>query len=428
MKKVLIIAYYWPPAGGAGVQRVLKYAKYLPEFGWEPVILTVNSPDSPIEDLSLLDDISPNAKIYKTNALEPFNLYKKITGKKADDKISSDILVDETKSSFTEKISRWIRLNIFIPDAKIGWIPYAIRRGMKIIEEENIELIFSSSPPHTVQVIAKKLAHKSKLKWVADFRDPWLELIHYQANKRLKFVQSYEAKLEKKVLSKADSLITVSAAIKEMFYNKVNRSDVHVIPNGFDESDIKVSQSTSKNYFIITYTGIISDTKIPTPLFFAVNKMKSEGIKNIKLIFAGSICEKCFEAVKRFDLEETFEYKGYLPHSESVKLLQEATILLLLIDDIPNNKGILTGKLFEYLGSKKPIFAIGPTDGDANKIIEDTNSGNMVEFDQDEEAYLLLKKMYDGWINSDLDYKFNVKQYSRKKQAEQLAKIFNSHF
>ncbi len=428
MKKVLIIAYYWPPAGGAGVQRVLKYAKYLPEFDWEPVILTVNTPDSPIEDLSLLDDISPNAKIYKTKALEPFNLYKKITGKKADEKISSDILVDKTKSSFAEKVSRWVRLNIFIPDAKIGWIPYAVKAGIKIIDEENIDLIFSSSPPHTVQVIAQKLAHKSKLKWVADFRDPWLELIHYQANKRLKFVQNYEAKLEKEVLLQADSLITVSAAIKEMFFNKTNRTDVHVIPNGFDESDIQLTAPSYSNEFIITYTGIISDTKIPTPLFFAVKKMKSEGINNIKLVFAGSICEKCLKEVKDFNLEDSFEYKGYLPHSESVKLLRAATILLLLIDDIPNNKGILTGKLFEYLGSKKPIFAIGPTDGDANKIIEDTNSGNMVEFNHDEKAYLLLKKMYDGWINNNLDYKFNVEQYSRKKQAEQLAKIFNSHF
>ncbi|MCW8848507.1 MAG: glycosyltransferase, partial [Melioribacteraceae bacterium] len=275
MRRVLIIAYYWPPAGGAGVQRVLKYAKYLPQFGWEPVILTVNSPDSPIEDLSLLDDISPNTKVYKTKALEPFNLYKKITGKKTDEKISSDILVDKTKSSFAEKVSRWIRLNVFIPDAKIGWIPYAVKKGMKIIEEENIELIFSSSPPHTVQVIGQKLANKSKLKWVADFRDPWLELIHYQANKRLKFVQNYEAKLEKKVLVQADSLITVSAAIKKMFFNKTNRTDVHVIPNGFDESDITVTQSTFKNEFIITYTGIISDTKIPTPLFYAVKKMTS---------------------------------------------------------------------------------------------------------------------------------------------------------
>lgn len=428
MKKVLIIAYYWPPAGGAGVQRVLKYAKYLPQFGWEPIILTVNSPDSPIEDLSLLNDVSPNTKIYKTNALEPFNLYKKLTGKKADEKISSDILVDKSKSSFTEKFSRWVRLNIFIPDAKIGWIPYAVKNGLKIINKEKIDLIFSSSPPHTVQIIAKKLAEKSKLKWVVDFRDPWLELIHYQANTRLKFVMNYEAKLEREVLTKADSIITVSNVIKEMFFNKVSRSDVHVIPNGFDETDIKVAQKDSKDQFIVTYTGIISDTKIPTPLFSAVKKMKSEGIHNIKLVFAGSICEKCFEAVKTFNLEEVFEYKGYLPHSESVKLLSKTTILLLLIDNIPNNKGILTGKLFEYLGSKKPIFAIGPTDGDANKIIINTNSGEMINHLEDEKAYILLKKMYNGWINSNFDYKFDVEQYSRKKQTEELSKIFNSHF
>lgn len=427
MKKVLIITYYWPPAGGAGVQRVLKFAKYLPQFGWQPVILTVKNPDCPIEDHSLLNDISSEAKVYKTTSMEPFGLYKKITGKKSNEKIMSDILVDKSKSSFLEKLSRWVRLNLFIPDAKIGWIPFAVKNGLKIIDEENIDLIFSSSPPHTVQIVAKKLAQKTGIKWIADFRDPWLELIHYQANKRTKFAKKYETKLESKVLRNANGIITVSDTIKNMFFDKVKRDDVEVIPNGYDESDIIISSKVLTNEFVISYTGIISDTKIPTSLFYAINKLRDENINNIKLIFAGSICDELINSVKSYKIEDIFEFKGYLQHKDSVKLLQETTILLLLIDNIPNNKGILTGKLFEYLGSKKPIFAIGPTDGDANKIIESTKSGLMIEHDEDEKAYIVLKEMYQNWLKNDFDYKFEVENYSRKKQAEKLSEIFNQY-
>lgn len=426
MKKVLIIAYYWPPAGGAGVQRVLKYAKYLPEFGWEPIILSVNSPDSPIEDLSLLDDISPNTKIYKTKALEPFNLYKKITGKKADEKISSDILVDKTRSSFAEKVSRWIRLNVFIPDAKIGWIPYAVKTGLKIIEEEKIDLIFSSSPPHTVQVIAKKLAHKSKLKWVADFRDPWLEIVHYQEQKRSSITEYIDRKLEKSVLKNADTIITISADIKKLFLSKVNNINCKIIPNGFDESDFQELNREKGDHFIIAYTGVINKTRVPYVFLKVLNKIINiDGIKNIKFVIAGNTCSEFNEAVSENMLSEYVELKGYLSHHESTNILQTSSLLLLIIDNVPQNKGFLTGKIFEYLGAKTPIFGIGPVDGDADNILIESKSGKIINYDDEDGAYKLLKEMYDDWNKNIINYKFEVEKYSRKGQTEELAQIFN---
>ncbi len=426
MKKVLIITYYWPPAGGAGVQRALKYVKYLPHFGWEPIVLTVENPDSPIDDRSLLKDIPPGTKVFKTKSLEPFNLYKKFTGKKADSKIPSDILFNKENSSLKEKIANWFRLNLFIPDAKIGWIPFAVREGLKIIERENIEIIFSTSPPHTIQLIGKKLAKKSNVKWVTDFRDPWLELIHYQANSRSSVTKLFESRLEKNVLQKADKIITVSNTIKRMFESKVDRNDVIVIPNGYDDSDVNQEWKNDSTNFVITYTGIISETKIPNELFSACSKLKKEGVNNFKIVFAGKISEECVDSIKKFGLLDHYEFKGYLPHEESVKLLLNSTILLLLIDNIPNNKGILTGKIFEYLGCKKPIFAIGPIDGDANSIIEETNSGAMINYYDNDEAYNLLKIFYEKWKDNNLDYKFNAEQYSRKNQALELSNIFNS--
>lgn len=425
MKKALIVTYYWPPAGGAGVQRALKFVKYLPQFGWEPVVLTVANPDSPVDDTSLLKDIPEGVKVYKTKSLEPFEIYKKFTGKESNSKIPGDVLVSKGNQSIKEKIANWIRLNIFIPDAKIGWKHYAVKEGLKIIDKENIDLIFTTSPPHTVQLIGKSLSAKSGLKWIADFRDPWMELIHYQANTRSKLPVYIESKIEKSVLNSADRIVTVSNELKNLFNKKANKLIVDVIPNGYDETDIEVDYEPSdKNDFIISYTGIISETKIPNALFFALSKFKKEGKNNFKIVFAGKICKECSDAIKAYGLSENYEFKGFLPHEDSVKLLLKSSILLLLIDDIPNNKGILTGKLFEYLGCKRPIFSIGPVGGDANEILINSDAGSMIDYNDNEGAYNLLNRMYENWKNEKSVYKFNVEQYSRRNLTKKLAEVF----
>jgi len=249
MKKVLIVTYYWPPAGGAGVQRVLKFAKYLPQFGWQPIILTVENPDCPVIDDSLLNDIPPECKVYKTKAIEPFELYKKITGKNKSDKIPSDVLANSKNLTFAEKIARWIRINLFIPDAKIGWKYYAIKKAKRIIEQEKIDIIFSTSPPQTVALIAKKIAKISKLKWVADFRDPWMEIVYYQNLNRNNITKYIDGKLEKGVLKKADVLLTISADIVDLFRSKVDKKDYSIIPNGFDETDFLKNEKKKNDFF-----------------------------------------------------------------------------------------------------------------------------------------------------------------------------------
>ena len=198
MKKVLIITYYWPPAGGAGVQRALKFVKYLPQFGWEPIVLTVENPDSPTEDLSLLEDIPKECKVYKTKSLEPFEVYKKFTGRKSNEKIPGDILLKSDNVSLKDKLAKWVRVNLFIPDAKIGWKKYAVKKGSEIIRTENIDLIFTTSPPQTVALIGRKLAKLTGVKWIADFRDPWMEIVYYQNLNRSKITKAIDTSLEKK--------------------------------------------------------------------------------------------------------------------------------------------------------------------------------------------------------------------------------------
>ncbi len=218
MKKVLIITYYWPPAGGPGVQRVLKFVKYLPAFGWEPIILTVENGEYPAIDESLISEIPPNLKIYKTNSFEPFNIYKNITGQKGN--IPTHVLSKSENESLIQKFSKWIRANVFIPDARVGWSQSIVKEGEKIFEIEKPDLIFSSSPPHSLQIGAMKLAKKVNSKWITDLRDPWTDGFWQKDLKRTKYALKKDSKFELKVLQNADSVITVSDSIVKLLKEK----------------------------------------------------------------------------------------------------------------------------------------------------------------------------------------------------------------
>ncbi len=425
MKKVLIISYYWPPAGGPGVQRILKFVKYLPQFGWEPVVLTVEKPDSPTEDLSLLNDIPKGCKIYKTKSLEPFDIYKKFTGKKSDEKIPGDVLLQSSDDSFKDKIAKWVRINLFIPDAKIGWKKYAVKQGLEIIKKENIDLIFTTSPPQTVALIGRKLAKLTGVKWIADFRDPWMEIVYYQKLSRSKITKAIDASLERKVMNDADTIVTISEDMARLLKGKSKEQNVVVIPNGFDETDFDSVEFGKNDKFTIAYTGTMSNDRMPYPFIYAVKKMiYDDDIKNIQMNFAGKFCNEFHKLIEEENLQKYFYMQNFVPHKESTKILQSSDTLLLVIDNVPDNRGFLTGKLFEYMGCKKPIFAIGPTDGDANLIIKEADCGIMVDYNDNDEAYKSLKMMYDNWLNNITNFKFNVENYSRKNLTKKLTKTF----
>ncbi len=421
MKKVLIITYYWPPAGGPGVQRALKFAKYLPEFDWQPIVLTVENPDAPIYDDSLSADIPKECKVYRCKGFEPFDLYKKFTGG-TDKNIPNDVLIKEG-GSLKEKLAKWVRANIFIPDAKIGWLPKAVKTGMEIIRRENIDLIFSSAPPPTTALIGRALAEKSGLKWISDFRDPWLEIVYYQSLKRSKLTVAIDAMLEKKCLRRADAVTTISNNLAELFNSKIPADKYRVISNGYDETDFHEIETNKTEAFTIAYTGSISKDRVPYPLLSALQKAKENNLK-VKLLFAGRFCPEFLNELERRKIKDLFETSGFVPHSESTKILQTADALLLVVDDVPDNKGFLTGKLFEYLGSRKPVFAVGPVDGDANEILRNSGAGEMIDYKDNSGAYNLLQRLYSDWQNNVRSFSFNVEKYSRKNLTKQLVDLF----
>jgi hypothetical protein len=273
MKKVLIITYYWPPAGGPGVQRILKFAKYLPDFGWQPIILTVKNGEYPAIDESLINEIPNNCRVFKTNSIEPNNLYKKLIGIKSNQNIPVAVLA-EKHQSLKKKIANRIRLNLFIPDAKIGWKPFAVKKSKQIINEFNPDLIFSSSPPPTVHLIAKSLKKYSNLKWVADLRDPWTDIYYYHNLKKSKISTRLDKNLELSVFKSADLLCTVSKDLANIFAGKKPGLDIKIITNGFDPDDLPdISLKEKYKKFTIAYAGKLNVQQNPNNLWQVLQKL-----------------------------------------------------------------------------------------------------------------------------------------------------------
>jgi len=431
MKKVLIITYYWPPAGGPGVQRVLKFAKYLPEFGWQPIILTVKNGEYPAHDESLFSDIPKECKVYKTPAIEPFSLYKKFTGMSSDEAIPVAALTEQ-KISWKKKLAHWIRLNLFIPDAKIGWIPFAVKAGKHIIENEKPDIIFSSSPPPTVHLIAQKLAKWSRIKWVADFRDPWTEIYHQDLIKKNKFAHYIDQKLEKKILTNASRISTVSMHIADSFKKKLIRfKKFFVIANGYDDADF-ISNTVNKfDKFTIAYAGKINHQQNPEVLWKIcaeiINK-NNEFRNNFNILLMGNITQSVHSSLRNNNLSKYTTYLGYVEHKKALEMLKRSTLLLLLIPNTRKNKGIVTGKLFEYLAMNNFILGFGPPDGDAAHILNTTGTGKMFEYSDGEVVQNLISDLFKKWkkntsipLNS-----HNITQFSRKNLTKKLVHTFKN--
>ena len=431
MKKILIISYYWPPSGGAGVQRMLKTVKYFPEFGIIPYVITVKEDKAsyPSTDESLNKDVPAEAKIFRTDTFEPFGIYSKILGKKSIPTGFSN----ESNPGLFQKFSRFVRGNFFIPDARRGWIKYAYREACRIIENENIDTVLITSPPHSGQLTGLQRRKKYKLKWIADVRNPWTDIYYYDEFSHLSFARKKDLKYEKNVLESADRIITVSKDVRKLLAAKIPDLDdkkISIIPNGYDEEDFTDKNRTvNKSEFIITYTGTLADSYNPSVFFHALKKIinNNPDVK-IRMRFIGNPAFTLVDEMKNISLSENLELIPTVSHDRSVEYLLSSTILLLAIPEIKNDKGILTGKLFEYLAARKPIICIGPEDGDAAEIIADCKAGKT--FGRNSETTLTdyLQQLISKWKSGEETdiMNNNYKKYSRRSQAEEISKIILS--
>ncbi len=431
MKKVLIITYYWPPSGGAGVQRWLKFSKYLPEFGWEPVILTVDEQLASYAqiDNSLQKEVSPELLVIRTKTFEPYNLYKKISSKK---EIPYGGFSNEKEISFTERLSRFIRGNLFIPDPRLGWKKYAVKNALKLIDEQNIEVVITTGPPHSTHLIGHALKKKRPVKWIADFRDPWTDIYYYNSLYHSALAKWIDRKLEEKVLSASDHIITVSHALKDLLAKKTRQplhGKISVITNGFDSADFQDINPVPAEKFTITYTGTISKSYRIEGFIGALALLPQEIKNRILIRFVGNVPNDIIDLFRQNNLSGQLELIGYVPHHEAINYMAGASLLLMAIPDVPDNKVIITGKFFEYLAAKRPILVIGPKGGDVERILESTKSGALAGYAEVEKMKEILIEYYLHFSEKGckfIDDSLATDLFSRKNLTAELTKTLNS--
>ena len=433
MKKVLILTYYWPPSGGAGVQRWLKFTKYLKTYGWEPIIYTAENGEMPVIDLSLLKDVPEELTILKTPIWEPYHLYKRFIGRKKNDKINASFLSENKKAGLSEKISIWIRGNFFIPDARKFWIKPSINYLENYIIKNNIEYIISSGPPHSMHLIALGLKNKfTSLKWVADFRDPWTNIDFYDKLMLTKRSNKQHHSQELNVLTTADIILSIGKGMSNEFLNIYQKSGgknlnkFKVISNGFDADDIKTSEIVKDKKFSIAHIGTLVKDRNPIVLWKVLKKLtdtRDDFRSQLEIKLVGKVDIFVKEQLENYELINFVKKIEYLPHSEVIIEQQKSKVLLLLINNTKNAKDILTGKFFEYMASGSPILAIGPIDGELADIIKQTQTGLISNF---EDEITLEKNILNLFVNQSIQTNGEeVIKYSREELTKKLCELLN---
>ncbi len=421
-KKVLIISYYWPPAGGPGVQRWLKFVKYLPDFGYEPHVYIPENPTYPIVDDKLVNEVSPNAVIIKQRIKEPYR-WASFLSKKNTKKISSGIIPSKRKQSLIEKLMLWVRGNLFIPDARVLWVKPSVAFLTDYIARHQIETIITTGPPHSLHLIGLQLKTKNTVKWIADFRDPWTTIGYH---KELMLNENSEKKhkaLEKAVLTSADQIIVTSPTTKSEF-TKLTSKPIEVITNGYDVE--QVFKTELDEQFTIAHIGSFLSDRNPRILWKALKELVKENkafAADFQLKLIGKVSRDVLETIEEFKLGKFVRNLGYVSHHEAVLHQRTSQVLLLIEIDSEETRCIIPGKLFEYMVSERPVIAIGPKASDFEPVLKETNTGQFFMYDEKEPLKEAILAHYLLYKQKNLKvYPVGLQYYSRKSLTEKLVK------
>ncbi|MFK7810987.1 MAG: glycosyltransferase family 4 protein [Maribacter sp.] len=420
MRKVLVITYYWPPAGGPGVQRWLKFVKYLRDFGIDPVVYIPENPNYPIVDTSFEDEIPNDITIYKHRIFEPYRIAG-IFSKKKTKRISSGIIQTKNQSAL-EKVMLWIRGNFFIPDARKYWVRPSVKFLYDVIEKEGIETIITTGPPHSVHLIGYHLKEFKKVKWIADFRDPWTTIGYHKKLKLTSLAENRHKELEQLVLTKADKIVVTSKTTKKEF-QAITRQPIEVITNGYDT--MVVQKIVLDEKFTISHIGSMLTGRNPKNLWKVLAELITENEsfkKAIQLQFLGVLSDDVLQTLKKSGLSDYVDVIGYVSHEEAIQYQQKSQVLLLAEIDSEETKGIIPGKLFEYMAAERPILGVGPIGWEVAEMVAETKTGAIFEYT----AHFQLKNVLLNWFEQYQKNQLrvsstNTNQYSRRELTRKLA-------
>lgn len=424
MKRVLIITYYWPPAGGPGVQRWLYFVKYFREFGIEPIVYIPKNAHYPLRDESFVSEVPSDIEIIRQPIYEPYKFAKWFSKKKT--KQMSSGIIAKKKLSLVEKLLLYIRGNFFIPDARIGWVKPSVVFLKKYLSENPVEVIVTSGPPHSLHLIGLHLKKKLGVKWLADFRDPWTT-IHYHTSLRLtKRAKKKHKQLEAEVLQTADAITVTSPTTKKEFKAITNRS-ITVVTNGFERKEIITTHLDTQ--FSIAHVGSLLSERNPVFLWEVLNEIafEIEGFRDdLKIVLAGVVGEEILESISSFGLSQNLRNVGYVSHKEALQLQHNAHLLLLLEIDSPETRAIIPGKLFEYIRAERPIIAIGPKGSDIEQVLEEAGSGTFYTLAKKKALKSSILAYYNAYKKDGIvGVSVNISKYTRKYLTEKMSQILH---
>lgn len=427
--KVLIITYYWPPAGGPGVQRWLKFVKYLPEFDVEPIVYIPENPSYPLLDEKLLSDVSDKTVLLKNKIFEPYALASFLSKNKTK-KLGAGIITQKKKQSFIEKAMLWIRGNVFIPDARVFWVKPSVKYLKKYIQENNIETIITTGPPHSLHLIGLDLKKHLNINWIADFRDPWTTIGYHKELKLSKWASAKHKALEKEVLTTCDTILVTSPTTKSEF-ERITNQPIEVITNGYDVE--KIEKKSLDEAFTLAHIGSFLSERNPQILWESLSELIDENeafATHFKLKLIGAVSKEVIQSISDYKLDTFVQNLGYVSHEEALIHQRSSQVLLLIEIDSDDTKCIIPGKLFEYMVSERPILAIGPKNSDFENIIKQTNTGVFYQYKEKNELKSQILSYFNQYLDKNLKVNaVGLQQYSRKSLTKQLAKTiskFNS--
>jgi glycosyltransferase involved in cell wall biosynthesis len=414
MKKVLFVSYYYPPLGGVGAQRSLRFIKYLPVYDWEPYVLTADpSPFLPADEVP--SDILPEDRVVRAEVMEPLHWISRFslstlskTAQALPRLNSGELNLRALKEEYRELPISWksrIRSWLFLPDDRIGWLPDATREGVALTRKIPFDCIVSTSAPYTAHLVAWRLARRTSIPWVADFRDLW------STNTFLYFPtpahQRLNAFLEKVVVEGADRILTCTPLFKEDFlqrYSHMPPDRFAMITNGFDPADYPLPHPDPYPRFTISYVGDFYGPQ--TPIFFLLGLKKfldlnPKAKENTQVLFAGPFESRVKPLVEGLGLENEVRFLGFLPHEHSVAVMRRSHVLLLVLGEKQGGEKIYPAKLFEYLAAQKPILALVP-DGLTKDLLKESGVGFVVQPSSEDSVATALEKLYQAHSDGSL--------------------------
>ena len=438
MKRVLIITYYWPPTGGSGVQRWVKFAKYLPQYGWQPVIYTPENPEQLAVDHSLEADVPAETEIIKTHITEPYELYKKFLRRSGHSKEAVEVNpVNAQNKSFMQKVAMWIRGNFFRPDPRCLWIRPSVKFLKEYLKEHPVDLIVSTGPPQSMHLIGRRLSLETGLPWIADFRDPWTRIFYFKHLSMTKCTERWHKKMEKKVLDQATRVVAVSPLVQQEF-QAMTQTPVELITNGYDECDFPkgpckdafgCTENNPDKEFVITHTGLFAADGNPTVLWdvLAEKCRKDERFaKLLRIKLIGKTDEQITGSIKSAGLEDNLIDMGYQPHSKAIEQQRNASLLILPLRKEPEYKAVLPGKLFEYLASWRPVLGIGQPDGAMSMILNQTKTGVVLNWNDSTSIARFVDLCWKNHLKGDLTVDdADISQFTRRELTRRMAQLLD---